>query len=217
MNAEKVNVYAACDRAIQAMDRLNLEAFGKLKMAKWDKISIIKTVVAVYRKSAKQARKRYYEIGFESYLLGMAMCGIDSRKAHKLAEKAITVEWVDRILEQTDFLTLYRFDKETERKAYRLAETLEASQDRDFEINKALRFWSQQVGQYAINVTDYAMVQAYEDAGIEMAMWIAMIDGKECHECHALHGQSFRIEELPRKPHWGCRCHWVPVFRKEDE
>lgn len=208
-----VNVYEACDKAISATNRENVEAFGRLKLAKWDEVSVIRTVKTVYRSSARRARKLYYEVGFEAYLLAMAMCGVPPKKAHQMAENAIDEEWVDGILTQTDFVTLYRFDSEMERKAIRLAEAMEVAENRNAEIDKALRFWSMQLGQYFINVTDYAVIQAYEDAGILLAEWETADDEKVCHECHALGGQVFRINEIPPKPHWGCRCRFRPVFR----
>ena len=209
--------YDACDRAIKAMNRENLEAFGRLKMAKWDQVNIIKTVMTVYRESAMKARKRYFEVAFEAYVLGLIMCGVASGEAHRKAEKEITFEWLDENLEQTDVVTLYRFDTETERKAYRLAETLEVSQDKDFEINKALRFWSQQLGQYAISITDQAVVQAFIDYGLELIEWETANDERVCHECYALDKQVFRVTEIPPKPHWGCRCRFRPVFRSEGD
>ena len=215
MDAKTVDYYGACDKAIQAMNRENLEAFGKLKMAKWDQINVIRTVVSVYQKSAKKARQRYYEVAFEAYLLMLAMCEIDPKKAHRMAEKAVTEVWVDRVLSESDFVTLYRFDSETERKAYRLAETLEVASDRDAEINKALRYWSQQLGQYAINFTDYAMIMAMQDAGIEEAVWVTMRDEKVCHECGSMDGKVYKIDEIPPKPHMGCRCRLQPVLKSE--
>ena len=217
MDVREIDYYGACDRAIQQMNRQNLEAFGRLKMAKFDEIRIIQTVLKVYRTSAKQARKRYYEVAFEAYLLMMALCDADPKEAHTKAEAAITEEWVANVLNETDFVTLYRFEAETERKAYRLAEALEAAEDRDYEINKALRFWSQQIGQYAINMTDYAMIQAMEDAGVEYAEWVTMRDEKVCNECNTLDGQVFRVDEFPAKPHWGCRCRMRPVFQKPED
>ena len=210
----KIDIYGPCDKAIQAMNRDNLEAFGRLKMTNFDEVKTIKVVKAVYIASARRARKRYYEVGFEAYLLAMAICGTEPKKAHQMAEKAITDEWVKAILSETDFVTLFRFDTETERKAYRLAEALEVSKDRDFEVNKALRFWSQQLGQYAINITDYAVIQAYMDAGVEMVEWDGVHDGKMCNECHSYDGQVFRLDSIPPKPHWGCRCRYLPVFQK---
>ena len=211
MAADNVKVYAACDRAIQAIDRENLEAFGRLKMATWDRINIIQTVVKVYRESAKKARKRYFEVAFEVYVLMMMELGRPASEAHRMAEKAITMAWVDGILEQTDFVTLYRFNSEAERKAYKLAETLEVVQDRDAEINKALRYWSRQLGQYAVNFTDYAAMQAFDDAGVERVMWMTQKDELVCHECGTLDGQVFPLDEVPPKPHMNCRCFWKAV------
>jgi hypothetical protein len=133
-----------------------------------------------------------------------------------MADKAITNEWVESILEETDFVTLYRFESETERKAYRLAETLEVSESRDRDIDKALRLWSQQLGQYAINFTDYALIQAYQDAGVKMVEWVTQKDERTCTECYALDGHVFRVDEVPRKPHMGCRCFLKAVFSEKE-
>ena len=217
MDVKTVDYYGACDRAIQAMNRSNLAAFGRLKLAKWDEINVIREVKAVYRKSAKEAKKRYYEVAFEAYLLMLALCGIPAKKAHEMAERAITDEWINGVLQETDFVTLYRFETETERKAIRLAETLEVAQDRDMEINKALRFWSQQLGQYAINFTDYAMLMALMDAKVEFAEWVTMKDEKVCRECGSMDHQVFRVDEYPSKPHLGCRCRMRPVFQAPED
>ena len=212
-----VNIYEAADAAIRIMNRENLKDFGQLKASNFEQLNVIRAVTTLYRQSRKRARRKYFEIAFEAYLIGMAECRVEPKKAQKMAEKAITMDWVDEILEQTDFVTLYRFDRETERKAQRLIEELSETQNRDYSIDKALRFWSQQLGQYAINFTDYAEMKAFEDAGIEMAEWVSVEDERRCMECHALHGQIFRIKEFPRKPHWGCRCRKKPVFRTAED
>lgn len=216
MGEKAVNYYEPCDKAIQILNRLNLEAFGQLKMIDLDRVNVIQTVIAVYQKSIKQIRKRYYDIAFEAYMLAIEMCGATHDRARKMAHKAITLKWVDRVLTQTDFVTLYRFDTEAERKAYKLAETLEVSRDKDYEINKALRYWSQQIGQYAINVTDYAVLTAFDDYGIEEVKWISEHDLKVCNECYAYDGQIFSINEIPAKPHWGCRCRFKPIIKVLD-
>ena len=58
MADRKDALYAPCDRAIKAMNRENLKAFGKLKLAKFDELNVIREVTALYQKSALQARKR---------------------------------------------------------------------------------------------------------------------------------------------------------------
>lgn len=217
MTPGKVNVYEACDKAIKAMNRMIVEDFGKLKTMNFDELNVIQTVKKVYREEARRAKKRYYAVGFEAYILGLLMYDIEPKKAHEMAEKAITRDWIEDILTQTDYVTMYRFDTETERKAYRLAEALEVPENRVREIDKAQRYWSQQLGQYAINVTDYAVVQAFTDAGVEYVEWITAEDERVCNECYRLDRQVFRIDEIPRKPHWGCRCRMRPVFRMAEE
>ena len=168
--------------------------------------------IMVYRSSARKAKKRYYGIGMDAYLLMMEMIGEAPETARKMAEKAITAEWVESILEDVDPITMYRFDKETERKAYRLAEALEVAPDRNAEIDKALKYWSRQLGQYALNATDYAMIQAMQDAGIEDAEWVTQRDEKVCGECDERDGQVYRLDSLPIK-HPNCRCYIRPMIR----
>lgn len=214
MDIRKTDVYAAADRAIENMNRWNVEAFGQLKAKNFESIHLIREVTALYRKSAKKAKRQYYEIAFEAYLIAMALVGEDPKEAMKKADQSITEKWVEDVLDTTDFVTLYRFDSEMERKAYRLAEALEIPEVRNQEIDKALRAWSRQLGQYAINFTDYAMVQAYQDAGIEEVEWITERDDRVCHECMDLDGKIFKIEDLPPKPHLNCRCKFRGIIKK---
>ena len=211
MRRRELNYYEPCDKAIKAMDRESVEAFGQLKMAKWDRVNIIRTVVTVYRTSVKKARRRYYEVAFEAYILAMLMLGENVQEAQKMADEAITMKWVDGILDQTDFVTLYRFSSETERKAYRLAEQLEVSPDRNRLIDRALKDWSRQLGQYAIQFTDEAVVQAFKDVGVERVQWLTEEDERTCRSCNELHGMEFPIGEIPPKPHYGCRCMLKPL------
>ena len=211
MDAEKVKIYAACDRAIKNMNREALRDFGSLKMAKWDEVHVIRTVMAVYRKQMRKAKQEYYEVAFEAYLLSLMMCDIPKDKAYDMAEKAITNEWVDSLIETVDPLTGYRFDTEMERKAHRLAEVLEVATNRAQEIDKALRYWSQQCGQYAINATDYAVLDAYRAAGVKEVKWLTVDDERRCQTCGERHGRVYELDNVPAKSHLGCRCRLVPV------
>ena len=206
-----VNYYGPCDEVIKAMNKAIVELFGRLKATNWEKANIIRTVAGVYRDCAKKARRRYWEMSFEAYILAMMFLKEDEKKAQQMAEKSITMDWVDEVLESTDYLTLYRFNSETERKAYRLAEQLEVSTDRNRLIDKAMKEWSRQIGQYAINFTDYAVIQAFEDARIETVRWLTVPDERRCSSCGALDGKEFDIHEIPTKPHYGCRCRLVPI------
>ena len=225
----EAGIYGPCDRAIKVMNRSNLKAFGQLKMADFDNLNVISTVKKVYRKAAKEAEKHYFEIAYEAYILGLVMCGVDVKKAGRMADKAITKEWVDDVLTQTDFVTLYRFDTETERKAERLIETIAVTDDvsgrgdarrnivinRDAQIDQALNLWVNQLSQYAINMTDYAVLNAFDDAGIEEAEWVTAGDEKTCSRCASMDGKKYPLVNFPSKPHPRCRCTARPVLKKK--
>ena len=227
MNGMEAGIYGPCDRAIKILNRRNLKAFGQLKLADFDSLSVIRTVKRVYRKAAKEAEAEYFRVAYDAYILGLIMCEVDAKKAEKMAGKAITKEWVDDVLKQTDFVTLYRFDTETERKAERLVEAIAVVDDanergdmrrnivmnRDAQIDQALKLWVNQLSQYAINFTDYALLQAFEDAGVEEAEWVADGDERTCGRCESMDGTVYKLSEFPAKPHPRCRCTAKPVLK----
>ena len=220
-------IYGPCDKAIKVMNRVSLKEFSKLKLADFDQLSVIRTVRQMYRKLAKRAEKEYRKVAFEAYFWGLLMCELDEAEAERMAEKAITKEWVRDVLEQTDFVTLYRFVTETERKADRLIEAMAVVEksdehgaalrsmkfNRNDQIDNALKQWSKQVGQYAINMTDYAMLMAFEDAGVEEAEWVTEKDDRVCHYCASMDGRRYKLEEFPSKPHVNCRCTARPILK----
>lgn len=236
----EVDFYGPADRAVQTMNREIVRDFGTLRMAKFDELNVIRDVKAVYRKQRRKARDHFYETAMEAFLLGMYLCGISGKKAQKMADSLITLAWVDAILGEVSPVTKYRFDTETERKAQRLAEALigaaaavsgtpeeeETGKQTGVsegggrkptglgpgaEIDKAMRDWSRMVGQESIEITDAAVMEAYEAAGIARGMWLTERDGRVCSDCHQLDGKVFPLAEIPTKPHWNCRCRIVPV------
>lgn len=211
MKKKDIDIYQSADKAIKTMNRDIIRDFGTLKTAKYDELNIIQSVTQLYRRQQEKARRRYYEVAFEGYLIGMYLVEMDVKKAQEMAEKAITPEWIDRLLTEVDPVTMYRFDTETERKAQRLAEILSASPTPSREIDRAAVIWSKQTGQYAINATDEAIKQAYIDADVEKVMWVTARDERVCDECGPRDGKIYSIDEVPPKPHWGCRCVLLPV------
>lgn len=206
-----MNVYQRADEAIKAMNRKNLAEFDQLKVIR-EVQPLIKKIGEVYQKSEKRAREYYYEIAFEAYAIALHWCGKSPKEASRMAEKAIDSEWVDLMLTETNLQTLYRFTSEAERKKARLIEAVAVAENRDAEIEKALRLWTGQVGQYALCAVDLAMRDAYEDAGVEEVMWNSEQDDRVCSECNQLDGQIFPLDEVPPKPHLNCRCWLTPVI-----
>lgn len=206
------DIYGRADRAIQEMNRVNLKAFDALKVSDLDGLHIIQMVMRIYRQSEETARRKYYEIAFEAYVTALMEAGVKAKAAHANAEDAIGSDWVDEMLEETDFVTLYRFVPEATRKRDRLIEALAVAdgQNRDGEIDKALRYWSKQVGQYCLNAVDYARMDAFEEAGVKWVEWVTQHDERVCDECYPRDGQVYRIDEVPTK-HYGCRCYLIPA------
>lgn len=227
-----MDYYGPADEGIRQMNRDNLRAFSRLKLADFDRIGIIRTVLDLYETQRKKAKKKYLEIGLEAYLLGLIFAGksLSDKATRSMAKEAVTPEWIDEMLSETDFVTLYRFNSETERKAQRLIEALSllaegnaarmpgttTEEMRNALIDQALKQWTKQLGQYAINVTDAAVVMAMDDAGVEWVQWVTERDQRVCTDCHQLDGRVFRIDDVPTKPHWNCRCRLTPAEKPEE-
>lgn len=201
-------IYDSADKAIREMNRRNLKAFNRLKLAKWDELSIIKEVGKTYDDSVKFAKTKYKEIAVEAYTVSLYKMKWEPKKATKQADEDITNDWVLDMLEESDPVTLYAFLPEAERKKQRLIEALAATESKNAEIDRALRYWTQQVGQYALNTVFRARLDAFRVAGVKRVRWMTADDERVCEECGPRHGQIFDIDSVPPPPHRNCRC-WL--------
>lgn len=204
-------IYDAADRAIREMNRYNLKAFGRLKLAKWDELNVIREVTGVYSDSTNLAKRKYYEIAVEAYIVALYEVHYAAQRAHRMADDTITALWILGMLEGVDPVTKYAFLPEKERKAQRLIEALSVALDKGHEVDKALRYWTVQVGQYADNSVYNARMQAFRDAGVEKVMWVTQRDERVCDECYPRDGEIYSIDEVPER-HFHCRCVLMPVM-----
>ena len=205
------DIYAGTDKAIRSINRENLREFDKLKLTKWDELNVIRKVTELYKQATKKAKKKFLEIAFDAYIIALYECAVAEKTATEMAEESITEDWLLDWLDEADPVTLYRFDTETERKKQRLIEALGVTNEKDDEIEKSLRFWTKQVGQYAVTSADRARMQAFKDAGIRKVRWVTEHDERVCDECGPRDGKVYNIDNVPPKPHWGCRCWLAPV------
>ena len=194
------------------MNRQNLKAFGKLKLIKWDEMNVTRQVEIVYTNAVRLAKQKYYEIAFDAFVTALYLALVSPKEATKIADEIITFDWVQNTLEEVDAVTLYAFLSETERKKQRLIESLAVAHNKNAEIDKALRYWSRQVSQYADNTVYKARIQAFMEAGVKKVVWITQDDERVCDSCEPLDGMVFDIEKAPGPQHWGCRCELWPVI-----
>lgn len=126
---------------------------------------------------------------------------------------------VDELLSNVNPVTKYSYDTELDRKRARLFECLVVDRqtgkrrDIDLDYAKAEKEIIKMTRQYFIDVEDVAVIRGYADAGVKEVMWMTQLDGRVCGDCSALDAKIFPINELPPKPHMGCRCYWKAVKR----
>lgn len=206
--------YAQADRTIARLNRYAIRKFEQCKrtIANFDELNVINRVTTLYRVLDAETRKELFNLFVVRYLEVMASIGKDEPDedtVDDLAELHIT-----GILGEPDPVTKYTYDAEILRKRDRAIESIKAVSgkiEKREELDKALRFFSQMMGQYADNVSEDANIQALKDAGVKRVVWHTQEDEKVCSECSPLDGKSFDIEKIPDKPHWRCRCYITPA------
>ena len=120
-------MYEFADRLIRRANRLNIRLFDKLRVLKFDELNIMQSVSEVYDTLLERAERDYLLISVQAFINAMVLAGEREDSAKKRANKTIDEDWVMDYLEEYDFVTLYRFIPETERKKMRTAEALIAS------------------------------------------------------------------------------------------
>lgn len=200
------------DAAIRDMNRRNLARFKRLRQLKFDELNILDAVSDVYDKAAKMAEKWYYEIAVRAYIAALIEAGEAEKRAKEEAAEEITEDYIIEMLDEYDPVTLYQFFPELERKKQRLIEALIASHNKNSEIDKALRYLTLQLSQYADKAELESTLKAYKDAGVKKVRWITMEDERVCKTCDSRDGKVYPIDKLPPRPHFRCRCEVRPVF-----
>ncbi|MBO5967273.1 MAG: minor capsid protein [Clostridia bacterium] len=204
--------FKSADRAIKDMNRRNLRAFDRLKTLKFDELNVFRLITTVYDDAVRIAKRRYLQIAWDAYIAALILAGIDPKEAEERAEDSITEDWILDMLEDYDEVTLYRFTAEIERKKDRFVEAVIASHNKNEEVDRALRYLSQQLAQYADNAVIRATLQGYADAGVKKVRWTAEDDERVCRVCEKRDGNIYPIDKVPPAPHFRCRCILTPVF-----
>ena len=203
--------YNLADKTIRDMNKRNLRAFDRLKQLKFDDLNILGAVTEVYDTAAKIAKKRYINIAYWAYVYAMMEAGISEKDAKKAADEDIVEDWIIEMMDEENETTLYKFDTEIERKKARLVEALAVAHNKIAEIDKALRYLTLQLAQYADEAVWIGTIHGFEDAGVKKVRWVAVDDRGVCKECWDRNGRIYLIEEAPPLAHFRCRCVLVPV------
>lgn len=200
----KYKPYELSDKAIKILQKKIVRRFskakGKILTYEFDEINARRIVKDLYKDLESDNEKMFLELAKSVYTKESDEDKVPDRKWLK-----------ENILESYDPVTFYMYMAETERKQERMIESVIAAGNKVEAINKAMRYWNDMTVQYCDTVEDKAIRKAYKDSGIEKVEWVTEHDDRVCSECDDRDGKVYSIHHVPSKPHWGCRCHVVPV------
>lgn len=189
---------------VMGFDELNVVNTRKATQEMFDRF--LSENEALYLKSAKDAYKsavkRAKKDGFEG------------------KESEPTEDFIVGVLAGYNLVTGYLYEKEVDRKRMRLNEQILTAREYNnrtmFQdsLRRTANLWWSQTLQYGISMVDEATIKGFKDMGVEEVRWIAADDEKTCPTCGERDNKVYKLDKIPHKPHYGCRCYIVPV-RKE--
>lgn len=194
-------MYEYLDRVLKTLVRQIYDAFSSFRRLPFDELHIVEEMHDFYEKLEGINLEAYTKIANYYY------------RRESQTKKLLGTKWVDGVLRTPSEVMKYAYDSETVRKRDRLLEALVATNGSVAEIDKAMRYWTQMTGWFAVEVADQAVAQAREDIGVNEVMWCSEHDNKVCDHCWKLNGQVFDTDAIPPKPHPNCRCWTVDVGR----
>lgn len=192
-----MNFYAYTDKALKYLRRYYIQRFNSAKsMIRADKLNVISISKRLYADISKETEKVFRRIAKHKY---REICG----------EDFIIGMWLSGILNNPDPLTGYVWQNDIDRKRAYFAESVLSGEQLDKAAKKALRYWYQSQSTYADIVTDYAAIEAYKKNGDLYVIWNTQNDTNVCWTCYSRNGKKYSINNIPVKPHYGCRCYFT--------
>ena len=200
-------MYSYTDKIIQTLNRRYIALFNRLKNLSDDDDEIILEVNRIYEEIDRLTKQAYLLLAKKIYQITMDMVEGDWEDIEAI--------WLLGILDDYNPVTKYVYSHEVDRKRARLIEALISSDNKAQEVERAKKLWARQSKQYAEYITDMATEKAYRDGGIEEVVWITERDERVCGICEGRDGVRYFIDEIPDKPHYGCRCRVRPLEAKD--
>lgn len=115
--------------------------------------------------------------------------------------------WVMDFLGLSNPLTGYIFLNDIDRKRQYFTEDIMSGANPDKAVKKAMRYIYGSTRQFADLLTDAAAVQAFMDTQTQFVEWVTYHDSRVCTTCDERDGVIYPINNIPTKPHYGCRCY----------
>ena len=197
--------YRYLDQVLAGTVKQIYQTFRQYRKTDYDELNILGQTRDLYRELDRINREAYRDIAQHYY------------ESEPHGDGLFGYMWIEGMLDQPSEVIKYSYSTETYRKRDRLMEALVATKGDKQEYDKAMRYWTQQTGWFAIEIADEAVKRARLDDGVKRVMWVSEHDNRVCGMCDILDGTIFSIEDVPPKPHPGCRCHLERVRDATDE
>lgn len=198
-------MYEYVDEVLKKLVRALQLLFRQYRQMKFDELNVLEKTSELYQRAESLNWEAFFSI-FRFYYWREY-----GDEKVEMPSDGVVEAWLADVLHTPSQVMKYAYDSEITRKRDRLIESLNATHGNPQEIDKALRYWVQMAGWFAVEVADAAVKQAREDMSIDLVMWLSERDGHVCKDCSALDGQIFHMRGLPPKPHPNCRCYTVVV------
>ena len=185
-------------------------SFNHLGSMGFDELNVVNTRKAtqtMYNGFLKDNEGIYLKVARDAY----------KRATDGSKKVEIDREWLVGVLAGYNLVTGYLYNREADRKRLRLNEQILTAREygnrQMFQdsLRRSANLWWTQTSQYGISVVDEATIKGFKDMGVKRVQWIAADDEKTCPTCGARDNKIYRINKIPPKPHYGCRCYVVPV------
>lgn len=160
----------------------------------------------------KETERAFYKIEQAAFTMLLR-----NAKAYR---QDITEDEVKKWLNEYYIVTQYVYYNELKRKEQRYIETLITLKDNDYSYNgidamtaqkRLARGLKKQIEEYGVMIVDKARTTAFKAQGVSKLKWVSQTDKNVCAECIKRNGKIYKIDKVPPKPHYGCRCYMVKV------
>lgn len=213
-------MYKHLDSLLEAEKKRIRAEFNHLSVTGFDELNVVST-----RKTTQEMYDGFMRDNETMYLKAAKNAYRKAVKAAKAEgfsgdETEVSGDWLVGVLAGYNLVTGYLYDKEADRKRLRLNEQILTAREYNNRtmyqesLRKAANLWYTQTVQYGISAVDEATIKGFKDMGVKEVRWIAADDEKTCPTCGARDNKVYRLNKIPPKPHYGCRCYVVPVKAK---
>lgn len=208
--------------ALLEKEKKNIRAeFNHLGVMGFDELNVVntrKTTQAMYDRFLSENETLYLRAAKSAYAKAVKKA---KEEGFSGDESEIDDSFVLGVLAGYNLVTGYLYGKEADRKRLRLNEQILTA--REFgnrmlyqeSLRRSANLWWTQTAQYGISMVDEATIKGFKDMGVKKVRWIAADDEKTCPTCGGRDDRIYKINNIPPKPHYGCRCYIVPVVEKE--